>query len=50
MSHIELIYFQLKAFYVDLLVPLETNLERDTKVVQVSNAPGQCILCQMAKQ
>ncbi|XP_055302188.1 uncharacterized protein LOC129568401 isoform X2 [Sitodiplosis mosellana] len=24
----------LKAFYVDLLVPLETNLERDTKVVQ----------------
>lgn len=29
---------QLKAFYVDLLVPLETNLEKDTKVVQVSNA------------
>lgn len=28
--------FQLKAFYVDLLVPLETNLEKDTKVVQVS--------------
>lgn len=28
-------YLQLKAFYVDLLVPLETNLERDTKVVQV---------------
>jgi hypothetical protein len=28
---------QLKAFYVDLLVPLETNLEKDTKVVQVSN-------------
>ena len=27
--------FQLKAFYVDLLVPLETNLEKDTKVVQV---------------
>lgn len=27
---------QLKAFYVDLLVPLETNLEKDTKVVQVS--------------
>lgn len=26
---------QLKAFYVDLLVPLETNLEKDTKVVQV---------------
>lgn len=26
--------FQLKAFYVDLLVPLETNLEKDTKVVQ----------------
>lgn len=25
---------QLKAFYVDLLVPLETNLEKDTKVVQ----------------
>ncbi|XP_011176216.1 trichohyalin isoform X2 [Solenopsis invicta] len=24
----------LKAFYVDLLVPLETNLEKDTKVVQ----------------
>lgn len=32
----ELITFclQLKAFYVDLLVPLETNLEKDTKVVQ----------------
>lgn len=28
---------QLKAFYVDLLVPLETNLEKDTKVVQVSD-------------
>lgn len=27
-------YVQLKAFYVDLLVPLETNLEKDTKVVQ----------------
>lgn len=27
-------HFQLKAFYVDLLVPLETNLEKDTKVVQ----------------
>jgi hypothetical protein len=26
---------QLKAFYVDLLVPLETNLEKDTKVIQV---------------
>lgn len=26
--------WQLKAFYVDLLVPLETNLEKDTKVVQ----------------
>ncbi|KAK3928449.1 Brain-specific angiogenesis inhibitor 1-associated protein 2 [Frankliniella fusca] len=25
----------LKAFYVDLLVPLETNLEKDTKVVQM---------------
>lgn len=25
---------KLKAFYVDLLVPLETNLEKDTKVVQ----------------
>lgn len=25
---------QLKAFYVDLLVPLETNLEKDTKVIQ----------------
>ncbi|KAG8249998.1 hypothetical protein J6590_005393 [Homalodisca vitripennis] len=25
----------LKAFYVDLLVPLETNLEKDTKVVQL---------------
>ncbi|EEB14775.1 insulin receptor tyrosine kinase substrate, putative [Pediculus humanus corporis] len=25
----------LKAFYVDLLVPLETNLEKDTKVVQI---------------
>lgn len=25
---------QLKAFYVDMLVPLETNLEKDTKVVQ----------------
>ncbi|XP_011497290.1 PREDICTED: uncharacterized protein LOC105361735 [Ceratosolen solmsi marchali] len=24
----------LKAFYVDLLVPLETNLEKDTKVIQ----------------
>ncbi|KAJ8970827.1 hypothetical protein NQ317_017193 [Molorchus minor] len=24
----------MKAFYVDLLVPLETNLEKDTKVVQ----------------
>lgn len=31
--------FQLKAFYVDLLVPLETNLEKDTKVVQVSKSP-----------
>lgn len=30
-----LLTFQLKAFYVDLLVPLETNLEKDTKVVQV---------------
>lgn len=29
------LFFQLKAFYVDLLVPLETNLEKDTKVVQV---------------
>lgn len=28
-------FFQLKAFYVDMLVPLETNLEKDTKVVQV---------------
>lgn len=27
-------HFQLKAFYVDLLVPLETNLEKDTKVIQ----------------
>ncbi|CAG5093644.1 Similar to BAIAP2: Brain-specific angiogenesis inhibitor 1-associated protein 2 (Cricetulus griseus) [Cotesia congregata] len=27
-------YKNLKAFYVDLLVPLETNLEKDTKVVQ----------------
>lgn len=27
-------FTQLKAFYVDLLVPLETNLEKDTKVVQ----------------
>ncbi|KAK4318215.1 hypothetical protein Pmani_010791 [Petrolisthes manimaculis] len=25
---------QLKAFYVDLLVPLETNLDKDTKVLQ----------------
>ncbi|XP_026675999.1 uncharacterized protein LOC113465570 [Diaphorina citri] len=24
----------LKAFYVDMIVPLETNLEKDTKVVQ----------------
>ncbi|KAL6267238.1 hypothetical protein P5V15_000313 [Pogonomyrmex californicus] len=30
---------ELKAFYVDLLVPLETNLEKDTKVVQVSKPP-----------
>lgn len=27
---------QLKAFYVDLIVPLESNIEKDTKVVQVS--------------
>ena len=27
--------WQLKAFYVDLLVPLESNIEKDTKVVQV---------------
>lgn len=26
---------QLKAFYVDLIVPLESNIEKDTKVVQV---------------
>lgn len=32
---IHLLYLQLKAFYVDLLVPLETNLEKDTRVVQV---------------
>lgn len=32
--HFPSIASQLKAFYVDLLVPLETNLEKDTKVVQ----------------
>lgn len=37
MSFCILFLFQLKAFYVDLLVPLETNLEKDTKVVQVMN-------------
>jgi hypothetical protein len=26
---------QLKAFYVDLIVPLENNLEKDVKIVQV---------------
>lgn len=36
--------FQLKAFYVDLLVPLETNLEKDTKVVQVSSIASTSIL------
>lgn len=40
---ISLSLFQLKAFYVDLLVPLETNLEKDTKVVQVSK-PSKLIL------
>jgi hypothetical protein len=35
---LSLLTFQLKAFYVDLLVPLETNLEKDTKVVQVSKS------------
>ena len=35
---------QLKAFYVDLLVPLETNLEKDTKVVQVCTLLIQVIL------
>lgn len=29
-------FLQLKAFYVDLIVPLESNIEKDTKVVQVS--------------
>lgn len=36
--HLFLFFFslQLKAFYVDLIVPLESNIEKDTKVVQVS--------------
>lgn len=29
-------FLQLKAFYVDLIVPLESNIEKDTKVVQVT--------------
>lgn len=32
-------FSQLKAFYVDLIVPLESNIEKDTKVVQVRYSP-----------
>jgi len=35
MKWTKIILFQLKAFYVDLIVPLETNLEKDIKIVQV---------------
>ena len=37
--------FQLKAFYVDLLVPLETNIDKDTKVVAVSISDENFLLC-----